>query len=78
MSGRCHRHARCGDALTGDLEAFCVCSHFYWRRMTRNALPLTVRHFHPRTSQANRKPYETLKVDGDVPLSRVTARRVSV
>jgi hypothetical protein len=24
--------------------ALCGCSHFYWRPMTRNALPLSVRH----------------------------------
>ena len=29
-------------------SASCGCSDFYWRDMTRNTLPLSVRHLHPR------------------------------
>ena len=28
-------------------SALCGSLHFHWRAMTRNALPLSVRHFHP-------------------------------
>jgi hypothetical protein len=31
-------------------SALCVCLYFYWRLMTRNTLPLTAGHFHPRIS----------------------------
>jgi hypothetical protein len=33
-------------------SALCGCLYFYWRAMTRNTLPLTVGHLHPRIGPA--------------------------
>jgi hypothetical protein len=42
-------------AATGGRPLRCSvvqCSHFYWRRLTRNTLPLAVGHLHPRIGPA--------------------------